>query len=95
MSKAYSVWQWFNYYSKGVPDGRRLLRLNMDETSVCLFQGEGKGDVFLAKQHRVRQNVKAGDCRKYFTHVAFICDDVAIKNAAASIDRKRAHDDKS
>ena len=46
VSKASSVLQWCNYYSKCVPDDRRLLRLNMGETSVCLFQGEGEGNVF-------------------------------------------------
>ena len=49
MSKSYSVWQRFNDYGKCVPDGRWLLLLNMDETSVCRFQGEGKWDVFFSK----------------------------------------------
>ena len=76
MHKASSAWQWFNFYCSRVPEGTRILRVNMDETSICAFQGGGKGNVFLSKKHRVRQNIKAGTRRTYLTHVAFICDDL-------------------
>ena len=51
----------------------------MDETSICVFQCCGKGNVFLSKGHQARQNASAGDRRKYLTRVAFICDDMAIQ----------------
>ena len=85
MSKASSNWQWFNYCSKCVPAHLRLLRLNCDETPICFFQGDGKGNVFLPPKHRARQNVKAGDCRKYCTHVAFICDDMSIQKVLPQV----------
>ena len=83
--KACSVWQWFNYCSKSVPANRRLLRVNLDGTPICFFQGAGKGNVFLPQNHRARQNVKAGDCRKYCTHLAFICDDMSIQKVLPQI----------
>ena len=59
--------------------------MNMGETSICLFQGGGKGDVFLSKGHRARQNVSAGDRRTYLSHVAFICDDMVIQKVLPQV----------
>ena len=57
----------------------------MDETSICLFQGAGKGAVFAAKRRcwdegepapaaEPVQNVPLAKRRCCLTHVAFICD---------------------
>ena len=53
-----------------------MLRLNMDETSLCLWQGQGKGTVFIDKKRQLRpvQNVSRAKRRCCMTHVAFICD---------------------
>ena len=50
------MWQWWNYAVASVPTGGRILRFNLDETSVKLFQGEGKGIIFSrkGKGHRAR-----------------------------------------
>ena len=54
--------------------------MNMDETAICLFQGGGKGNVFLAKTDPAAvQNIPRGRRRAYITHVAFICDNPAIQ----------------
>ena len=50
------------------------MRLNLDETSICLFQGSGRGNVFVAKKRRVIQFVTKRKRRAFFTHVAVICD---------------------
>ena len=51
----------------------------MDETAVCLFQGAQKGNVFISRRSRVTQNISTSARRKYLTHVAFVCDDLAIQ----------------
>lgn len=73
-----AAWQWFNYYSSQVPVGKRMLRINLDETSLCLFQGDRKGTVFISKK-RPRdgepvQNVPRRKRRCCLTHIALICD---------------------
>jgi len=58
-----------------VPVGKTPLRINMDETSVCLFQGLGKGIVFIDKKRSPPVQLVATSKRRCcLTHVAFICD---------------------
>ena len=56
-----------------------MLRINMDETSLCLFQGTGKGTVFHQKKRdppseEPAQFASRKRRRTCITHVAFICD---------------------
>ena len=44
------MWQWYNFLARQTPTGCRLLRVNLDETSVKLFQGDQKGTVFFKKK---------------------------------------------
>ena len=62
-----------------MPAQKRPLRINFDETSVCLFQGHGAGNIFIAKRSRPTQNVSRGARRACLTHVAFACDDPTIQ----------------
>ena len=45
LSQAAAVWQWWSFLKGQVPAGKTILRVNVDETSVCLFQGTAKGTV--------------------------------------------------
>ena len=81
------MWQWFNFLKEQVPGGKAVLRINMDETSVCLFQGSSKGTVVVRKR-KIRdqahhgaaaplepvQKVSRSTRRTCMTHVAFVCD---------------------
>lgn len=78
-AKAYASWQWFNHAESKLPAGRRALRINVDETAICLFQGGGRGNVFLNKNERFTQHSPLAQRRTYLTHVAFICDDVGVQ----------------
>ena len=78
-TQAFAAWQWANYSFSQVPPGRRTLRVNFDETAVCLFQGAGRGNVFLRKSDPAVQHVPIAKRRTYLTHVAFVCDDPAIQ----------------
>ena len=53
----------------------------MDETSICLFQGHGKGNVLLRKSAKCIQNVSSSVRKTRFTFVAFICDDEVVQPA--------------
>ena len=48
--QAHAVWQWYNFCVARVPSGKAPLRINVDETSVCLFQGGGKGTIVFNKR---------------------------------------------
>lgn len=62
-----------------VPVGKRLLRINVDETSVSLWQGQSKGTVLFRKRMHPPeaepiQRASRQKRRTCLTHVAFICD---------------------
>ena len=83
--KAFAAWQWFNYLEARVPPGKKLLRVNFDETAVCLFQGKGKGNMFIAKRRKTAQNIPKWFQRAHLTHVAFCCDDLVIQRSLPQI----------
>ena len=73
--QAFAAWQWWNFCGDQVPAGKALLRINLDETSVCFFQGSGKGTIIVDKKRaRPMQNVSRAKRRRCLTHVAFVCD---------------------
>lgn len=57
----------------------RLLRLNLDETPICMYLGGRRGNVFLSRSEPAVEHVSLGQRRAYMTHVAIICDDVAVQ----------------
>ena len=80
--KAAAVWQWWNHHCAQVSDGKSILRINLDETAVCLFQGGCKGTIFTGKKRQrgeAFQRVAKGNRRCYLTHVALICDRADIQ----------------
>lgn len=50
--------------------------MNLDETSVCLFQGDAAGNILLSKKRArgVAQRVPRAKRRRCMTHVGLICD---------------------
>jgi len=80
LTEAHTVWQWWNHYHSQLPEGKRALRINLDETAICAFQGgDAEGNVFIGKSVRAVLNVSHGPRRTYLTHVAFVCDDSAVQ----------------
>ena len=64
------MWQWYNFLESQTPTGFQVLRLNLDETSVKLFQGDQKGTCFFKKkrprepndsQEEAAEEVEEGD----------------------------------
>lgn len=84
LSQARAVWQWWNYLEGSVASSKRALRINMDETSISLDQGDVRGVIFCSKQRRrggqapVRRIGRAKR-RTCLTHIAFICDEPEIQ----------------
>lgn len=60
--------------------GKKVLRLNLDETSLCLFQGNRKGNVFISKKEpSAAQRVSHTTKRTFLSHIGIICDDPLIQ----------------
>jgi hypothetical protein len=68
-----------------VPDGKKALHLNLDETSVSQFVAHLRGNVFVSKKRRGErglepiQRIARRRTRAALTHVAIICDDASIQ----------------
>ena len=81
--EARATWQCYNHAEqRAAAQGRWILRVNLDETAVCLFPGGGKGAVLISKK-RAREGrpqvVEKWKKRCYMTHVAMICDQSDIQ----------------
>ena len=84
-AQAEATWQWYNYYHSMLKSGATALRINLDETAVCLFQGGVAGTVFISKTDpAARQDVSLRQRRTYMTHVALACEFVPkVKDVAS------------
>ena len=69
----------FEFFLNSAVSGKILLRINMDETSLCLFQGHDKGNVFIHKSAKTRRHISRVETRTHLSHVAFICDDLELQ----------------
>ena len=82
IDQASAVWQWWNCAAGAASQedpGLEVLRLNLDETSVGLFQGGGKGTIVCRKRRleanrEMAQPVNSGRKRTCLTHIALVCD---------------------
>ena len=79
--EARAFWKFYNHYhEEAVATGRQVLRLNLDETSVAVFQKPLQG-VVMKTGKRTRQGtpsrlgVRRSDQRTNLTYVAIISDD--------------------
>ena len=78
--EALTRWQWHNHLCSAVPSGKRVLLVNLDETAICAFQGDVKGNVLVArKTMAAAQRVSHGERRRFLTHVALLCDDPTVQ----------------
>ena len=79
--QAQTVWQWFNYLAAAVPAGKRALRLNLDETAICMHQQSPKGNICVDRKRArsIHQHVPRAKRRRYLTYVAIICDNAAVQ----------------
>ena len=80
--QAFAAWRWWNFYESRAPEGKTLLRLNLDETSLCVYQGDVKGAVFVSRLRAstLKQHVPRAKRRRNVTLVATVCDNPSIQH---------------
>jgi hypothetical protein len=78
-TKVFAAWQWYNYVEQQIEGNADLLRVNLDETSVCMYLGGRKGNVFMSRSEPAVEHVRLGQRRAYMTHVAMICDNASVQ----------------
>lgn len=79
-SQARASWQWYNFYEQGVlAQGRSVLRLNIDETSIQCCEGRGLGTVFRTRQARLKSTIPKNVRKRFISHVAVVCDCAAVQ----------------
>ena len=76
--KAFALWLWFNFASAAALLGTSLLRINLDETAICLWQGMRKVNIFGPSGAAAIENVSLQRRRTYMTLIATICDNPLI-----------------
>lgn len=69
--EAAAVWKWFNNLERKL-DKRKMLRINIDETSLALAPSQPRGNVF--SRSRVGPKLHLRARRTCFTHIACVCD---------------------
>ena len=71
--QAYACWAWWNYLEARLAAGCRVVRINFDETSLKIFQGGTKGQVF---DKSAVQRASLGIRRQAVTYISFVCDSI-------------------
>jgi len=88
-AQARIAWQMLNYAeATAAAHGRRLLRLNLDETSVCLHPGRRRGAIFLTKSslRTIRgQRVPKWKRRCCMTHIGLISEHQELHHALPQV----------
>lgn len=82
--QAHSMWRWCNYLHSSVPRTKKVLSVNIDESSIKLDQDLLHGHVTecartLAKGKLLRRNIPKGIRRTAYSLVAVMCDDAEIQ----------------
>ena len=83
-TQARVAWQWFNYYESKISTGKRMIRMNLDETPICMYMGGSNGCVARkldtqARRTEPRETVERRMKRTYMTHVALLCDEPRLQ----------------
>ena len=84
------MWKWSNYLHSKVPQTKKPLSVNIDESSIKLDQDLKHGHVAesartLAKGHMLRRNIPKGIRRTAYSLVAVICDDAEIQKCLPQV----------
>ena len=76
------MWQWCRFLLAQVPPGRRVLLLNLDETSIRFWYQPRLGlrsrSGKMPRRGFARQ-ASRGQLRKAFSHIAILCDDASLQ----------------
>ena len=84
-NQATAVWHWSNFLHAHIPPHETAVVVNMDETSIRLYQKPGHGYMVQVARKQKRspksltRNITKGQLLGTFTHAAMICDDVDLQ----------------
>lgn len=84
-SEAISTWQWANFWASRCPPGKTVVHVNMDETSIPLWQNPGRGLVRIpeGKSRKAvlesEQRATLAKRRCYMSLLCFLSDDEEVQ----------------
>ena len=76
-----AYWKWLRYTESRGCGGKKLLRINLDETSVSFGPEMRSGLIVVRSSQAARSLVRKQDTRTNITYVAVICDEPALQEA--------------
>lgn len=81
LSQALIVWQWWNWLFENIPSGKHALRLNLDETSICLSPSPPPGIIAIPrrKARTITLDAPKRLRRLHMSFVAVIADDPHVQ----------------
>ena len=84
MLQALAAWKWYNYTEKRCEADKRILRVNVDETSICQWLFATCGNVMRTRRREAgsvppRAPVPRSSMRRHVTYSAFVCDDPELQ----------------
>ena len=92
MRQATASWQWVNFLESQAPAGKRIVHLNMDESSVKLYPVQcRRGAIALSQSERLKDvcartsQVSLAVRRRAVTLVAFLADDCEVQRSLPQI----------
>ena len=86
LGRLLSMWKWERHFYANIPEGKIALNINLDETSIQLWQSRHRGNVAFRKWRSVRKvrtkfaaKASLQVQRSNITHVAMVCDKTDIQ----------------
>ena len=84
------MWTWSNYLHSVVPPEKRIVRVNIDETSIKLDMNIRHGFISAAakneeKHHGLRRKMSKSRSRTAYSYVAVLCDDADLQTVMPQI----------
>mgnify|MGYP002044654245 CR=1 FL=1 len=75
------MWQWYHATRSKMSASKPLLLINMDETAVCSFQGDFRGNVVAQRKGDSEpvQPYNRGRRRLHLTYACFICNSLRVQ----------------
>ena len=78
-AKVQTYWQWIRYNESRVPAGKKLLRVNLDETCVSMAPESDAGLILIRSEPDAKSYISKHQSRTNLTYVATVCDDPALQ----------------
>ena len=75
------MWQWWSFFLQSMPHGKQPLRINLDESALCVHQRSPRGFICFSgrRARELMQSVPRSRTRQYITFVCVICDNAVLQ----------------